>query len=73
MSTRRGKEYDFFGLWMKDGTDYGNVREVPTARKVVTDRQKGQSKRLAILLHGGNWSSGHPLPSDHLHKVSSDI
>jgi hypothetical protein len=62
MPTRCGKKYGFLGLWMKNRTDYGDVRKMPTTRKVMVNRQTGISKGLAILLHEVNWSSEHHLP-----------
>jgi hypothetical protein len=62
MPTRRGKEDDFFGFWMENGTDYGDIWEMPAVRSAVNNRQKGNTKELAILLHEVSWSSEHPLP-----------
>jgi hypothetical protein len=62
MPARCGKKYDFLGLWMKNRTDYGDVRKMPTAREVTINGKTGRSKGLAILQHEVNWSSEHHLP-----------
>jgi hypothetical protein len=40
-----GKKDDFLGLWMKNRTNYGDVRKMPTSRKVRINRADGKIER----------------------------
>jgi hypothetical protein len=62
MAARCGKKNYFFGLWIKNGTDDGDVGEMSTANELVINRLRRKSKELAILPLEVNWSSKHPLP-----------
>jgi len=45
MPTRGGEKDDFLGSGMENRTNYGDVRKMPGARKVMIDRIDSKIKR----------------------------